>query len=55
MKNLEACTKRNWVLQQAGWQSDEIWARLEILKTCYRSKYLILALFNQATALFQQI
>ena len=26
----------------AGWQADEIWAKLEILKACCRSKYSIL-------------
>ena len=30
--------------RQAGCLSDKIWARLEILKACYRSKYLILCL-----------
>ena len=27
--------------RQAGWLTDEIWARLEVLKACCRSKYLI--------------
>ena len=42
-------------LAEPGLMADEIWARLEILKACCRSKYLISALFNQGTALFQQL
>ena len=37
-QNLEACTYRNPVLQQAGRLADEIWVRLEILKACCKSK-----------------
>ena len=39
----------------AGWLADEIWARLEILKACCRSKNLISALFSLRTVLLQQL
>ena len=39
----------------AGWLADKIWVRLEILKTCCRSKYSIFHFFSQGTALFQQL
>ena len=35
------------------WQADEIWARSEILKVCYRSKYSILRFLNKSTALLK--
>ena len=46
----------DWVLQKAGRPADKIWARLEILKACCKSKYSqFSALFSQSTALFQQL
>ena len=41
--------------RQAGSLADEIWARLEILKACNRSKYWIFRFVSQGTALFQQL
>ena len=41
--------------RQAGRLADKIWARLEILKACCRSKNQFSALFSQRTVLFQQL